>query len=174
MKSLMIAAASVAALAIAAPAMAQDMTPTGYGSIGGATINAEGADLGAVQGRVGARFGQYFGVEGELAGGVSDDSTNIGGVRANVDLNYEVGAFAVGYLPVSPKVDLFARVGYAKSDFDISVPGASASGDVDGVAYGIGGQYFFNDKDGIRLDVTRHDTDNGDADSVGLSYVRKF
>ncbi|NBB15897.1 outer membrane beta-barrel protein [Caulobacter sp. SLTY] len=174
MKSLMIAAASVAAIGFAAPAMAQDMTPSGYGTIGGAFINAEGADLGAVQGRVGARFGQYLGVEGELSAGVSDDSTSFAGTRANVDLNYQAGVYAVGYLPVTPKADIFARVGYSKSEFDVSIPGLSGSGDVDGVAYGIGGQYFFTEKDGIRVDVTRHDSDDGDADVVGIGYVRKF
>ena len=174
MKTLIIAAASLATLAIAAPAMAQDLNPTWYGAIGGANVNVEDANLGAVQGRVGARFGQYFGVEGELSGGVTDDSTSISGIPVDVDLNYSVGAFAVGDLPVSPKADIFARVGYAKSEFDISGAGFTGSGETDGVAYGIGGQYFFSDKDGVRLDVTRHDTDDGDADVVGLSYVRKF
>ena len=122
----------------------------------------------------GARFGQYVGVEGELAAGVSDDSTSFAGTRANVDLNYQAGVYAVGYLPVSPKADIFARVGYSKSEFDVSIPGASGSGDVDGVAYGVGGQYFFTDKDGIRVDVTRHDSDDGKADVVGIGYVRKF
>ncbi len=174
MKSLIIAAASVAVLAVAAPAMAQDMTPTWYGTIGGANVSVDDANLGAIQGRVGARFGQYFGVEGELSGGVTDDSTRIAGTDVDVDLNYDVGAYAVGYLPISPKADLFARVGYSKSEFDISGPGFSGSGDVDGLAYGVGGQYFFNDKDGIRVDYTKHDSDDGDADVVGLSYVRKF
>eukprot|EP01030_Chromulinospumella_sphaerica_P012221 gene12221-12011_t len=132
MKSLIIAAASVATLAIAAPAMAQDLNPTWYGTIGAANVNVEDANLGAVQGRVGARFGQYFGVEGELSGGVTDDSTSIAGTPVDVDLNYSAGAFAVGYLPVSPKADIFARVGYSKSDFDVSGVGGSGGLETDG------------------------------------------
>ncbi len=177
MKSLVIAAASVAALAtagMAGAASAQDMTPTWYGTVGAANVNVEDANLGAIQGRVGARFGQYFGVEGELSGGIADDSTRISGTNVDVELKCDVGAYAVGYLPINPKADLFARIGYSKSEFDVSAAGLSASQEVDGVAYGVGGQYFFSDKDGIRLDYTKHDSDDGDADVVGLSYVRKF
>ncbi|HYE47787.1 MAG TPA: porin family protein [Caulobacter sp.] len=174
MKALMIAAASVATLAMAAPAMAQDAGTTVYGNIGYGHVSAEDVDVGAIQGRVGARFGQYFGVEGEASAGINGDDFNVGATNVEVDLNYQIGAYAVGYLPVAPNADLFARVGYSKSEFDVSSPLGGASGDVDGVAYGIGGQYFFTDKDGIRLDVTRHDSDDGEADVFGISYVRKF
>jgi outer membrane immunogenic protein len=175
MKTLMIAAASVAALAVAAPAMAQDMTPTGYGSIGYAHGDYEGADLGAVEGRIGARFGQYLGVEGELAGGVKGDTVRVAGTNYDVDLSYSAAVYGVGYLPVAPNADLFARVGYGKSEIDVSGPfGGSADGN--SWNYGVGGQYFFNEKDGIRADITRHDFDDngGDADVVTIGYVRKF
>lgn len=177
MKSLMIAAASVATLAtvgFAGAASAQDNTGTTvYGTIGYANVSADdGADvnLGAIQGRIGARFGKYFGVEGELAGGVKGD--DVSGV--DVDLKHEVGVFAVGYYPITERFDIFGRVGYATSEIEASGGGLSASTDIDGLAYGVGGQYFFTDKDGVRLDYTRHDSDDGEADVVGVSYVRKF
>jgi len=88
----------------------------------------------------------------------------------NVELKHEVGAFLVGYAPVAPNVDLFARVGYSGSEIETSL------GDVDGdgVAWGVGGQYRFTDKDGVRLDWTRHDYDAGNADVWALAYTRKF
>lgn len=181
MKSLMIAAASVATLAtvgFAGAASAQDTSGTTfYGTIGYANVSADdGADvnLGAIQGRVGARFGKYFGVEGELAGGVKGDDVNVLGTDVDVDLKHEVGVFAVGYYPVTERFDIFGRVGYATSEIKASGGGFSDSTDIDGVAYGVGGQYFFTDKDGVRLDYTRHDSDDGEADVVGVSYVRKF
>lgn len=181
MKSLMIAAASAAALAtvaFAGAASAQDNTGTTvYGTIGYANVSADdGADvnLGAIQGRIGARFGKYFGVEGEVAGGVKDDSVNVLGTNVDIELKHEVGAFAVGYYPVTERFDLFARAGYASSEIEASGAGISDSADLDGFAYGIGGQYFFTDKDGVRLDWTRHDGDDAEADVVGVSYVRKF
>ncbi|MBX3481178.1 MAG: porin family protein [Caulobacter sp.] len=174
MKSLMIAA-SLATLAVAAPAMAQDMTPTGYGTIGYAHGDYEGLDVGVIEGRIGARFGQYLGVEGELGGGVKGDTVNILGTNYDADLTYSVAGYGVGYLPVNPNFDLFARVGYGKSELDISGPfGGKTS--ANSWNYGVGGQYFFTDKDGIRADYTRHDFDDnqGNADVVSVSYVRKF
>lgn len=181
MKSLVIAAASAAVLAtvgVAGAASAQDNTGTTlYGTVGYANVSADdGADvnLGALQARFGARFGKYFGVEGELAGGVKDDSFDVAGTNVDVELKHEVGAFAVGYYPVTERFDIFARAGYATSEVKASGAGISDSADLDGFAYGVGGQYFFTEKDGVRLDWTRHDGDDAEADVVGVSYVRKF
>jgi len=174
MKSLMIIA-SLAALAMAAPAMAQDNPVTVYGTAGYANTDTNGVNLGAIQGRIGARFGQYLGLEGEMAGGVDGDEKKIAGTRYDLDLNYQAAVYGVGYLPVAPNADLFARVGYGKSELDVSGPLAAGSADGDSWNYGVGGQYFFTEKDGVRLDLTRHDFDNGgNADVVGISYVRKF
>lgn len=164
MKSLMITAAA-AALSVAAIPVASQAQEV-YGTIGYANVDADGPNLGAIQGRLGYKFNPYVGIEGEAAFGVSGDTT--GGV--DVDLKHEIGAFVVGYVPVSPKADLFARVGYSSSSFDTSL------GDVDGdgVAYGVGGQYHFTDRDGVRLDWTRHDYDAGNADVWALAYTRKF
>ena len=164
MKSLMIVA-STAVLSLAAiPAVSQAQEV--YGTIGYAGVDADDANLGAIQGRLGYRFNPYIGVEGEAAFGVADDTT--GGV--DVKLKNEFGAFVVGYLPVTPKAELFARAGYTSSTFDTSL------GDVDGDggAWGVGGQYHFTDKDGVRLDWTRHDYDGVDADVWALAYTRKF
>lgn len=164
MKSLMIAA-SAALLSVAAiPAVSQAQEV--YGTIGYAGVEANDADLGAIQGRLGYRFNPYIGVEGEAAFGVADDT--VGGV--DVELKHELGAYVVGFLPVTPRADLFARVGYTSAEFDTSLGGV----DNDGAAWGVGGQYHFTDKDGVRLDWTRHDYDGGDSDVWSLGYTRKF
>ena len=69
MKAL-ITAASALALAALLPAAASAQTaPTSgttfYGTLGYADTDLDHVNLGAIQGRLGARFGQYFGVEGE-------------------------------------------------------------------------------------------------------------
>jgi len=164
MKSLMITAAAAALTMAAIPAMSQAQEV--YGTVGYANVDANGPTLGAIQGRLGYKFNPYVGVEGEAAFGVSGDSN--GGL--DVDLKHEVGAYVVGFVPVTPQADLFARVGYSGSKFDTTL------GDVkdDGVAWGVGGQYHFTDKDGVRLDWTRHDYDVGNADVWALAYTRKF
>lgn len=163
MKTLMIAA-SAAVLSLAAmPAAAQAQA---YGTVGYAGVDAEGANLGAVQGRLGYKFTPMFGVEGEAAFGISDDT--VSGV--DVEMKHEVGVFGVVTAPISPSFDLFARAGYTGASFDTTLGDI----DTDGFAYGVGGQYNVTEKDGIRLDWTRHDHDDAEADVWSVGYSRKF
>ncbi|WP_269716435.1 porin family protein [Caulobacter sp. NIBR2454] len=175
----MIAASAAAIAATIAPvaANAQMMGETTvYGTAGLSRSGADGADLGAVQGRIGARFGQYFGVEGEAATGIDKDHTYINGVKVGADLNHQIAGYAVGYVPVQPNLDLFARVGYGNTEIKSSVAGISTEADGDSWNYGAGAQYFFDEKNGVRVDYTRHDfkNDGGKADVASVAYVRKF
>ena len=178
MKSLIVTAAA-AAFAVAAPAVAsaQGLSPvTPYASLGYAQSRQDGVDLGAVQARLGARAGQYVGVETELAAGVDDDRTWVAGAPVNVELKHQAAVYGVGFLPVKPNLDLYARVGYGQSKIKASVPGASASDTAESWNYGAGAQYFVTANDGLRADYTRHDFthDGGEADVWSLGYVRKF
>jgi hypothetical protein len=160
MKLKLALAAAVAALA--APAFMTASAQNANIYIGGGYTHFDGdggAELGGLTGRIGVDFGQYFAVEGEASFGVKDDS--------GTELDSELGIFAVGKLPVSQYFDVFARVGVARIE-------TSPGGDEDGVAYGVGGQFNFTDKDGIRGDWTRHDYDAGDVDAYAISYIRRF
>ncbi len=168
----------LATAAIPAIADAQDANTgtTYYGTMGYAGSSVGGVDLGAIQGRLGARFGKYFGVEGELAGGVKNDKTDVAGVPAKVDLQHQAAVYGVGFVPISPNLDLFARVGYGDNKIKASVPGASASEDGNSWNYGAGAQYTFDGKNGVRADYTRYDVQHSsaNADVWSLAYVRKF
>jgi hypothetical protein len=176
MKSLLIAAAALAALGVAAPAFAQDPNISGYGTLGAEDFNANDANIGAVTGRLGARIGRYFGVEGELSGGFSNSHVNDGGVSANASLRDQYAAYAVGFLPVMPNADLFARLGYGASDLHLSAPGVSDTINETSWNVGGGGQYFFDGKNGVRAEYTRMTADRSDLDANvwSLGYVRKF
>ncbi|MDX2232878.1 MAG: porin family protein [Hyphomonadaceae bacterium] len=158
---------SLGALAVAAPAHAQ----TGAYVNGGYThYETEDVTLGGVGGRLGYRFHPNFAVEGEAAFGVKDD--DIGPVT--VELDHQVGVYGVGILPVTPQLDLFGRVGWAKVEASASVPGLSVDGEEDGVAFGGGAQYMLTDKVGIRGDYTRLEGDDDGADTFSASAVVKF
>ncbi|HLI64976.1 MAG TPA: porin family protein [Caulobacteraceae bacterium] len=177
MKTLLLAAAAaIAAAGAAAPAAAQ--TISGYGTLGAEDINSNDANVGAVTGRLGARFGQYLGVEGELSGGFNSDRVNLGGTRADVRVNDQYAAYAVGFLPVMPNADLFARIGYGATDLHIKVPPGSPHFDAHVTSWnaGAGGQYFFDGNDGVRAEYTRETADRADLDAnvFSLAYVRKF
>ena len=89
----------------------------------------------------------------------------------------QYAGYAVGYLPISPNADLFARLGYGETRLNVSTPGTGAGGEHTSVNYGVGGQYFFTPADGVRADYTRFSYNNHsdfDANVWSLAYVRKF
>lgn len=172
MKAL-IATAATAVLVSAAPAMAQT---TVYGGLGYAHSSNSDVNLGAIQGRLGAKFTPNLGVEGEVAVGVKDDTVNVFGTPVDVELQHQVAVYGVGFLPVAPNIDLIARVGYGESKVKASGAGTSLSADGSSWNYGVGGQWFIDENNGVRADYTRHDftDDGGEADVWSLGYVRKF
>ena len=178
MKTLIIAAASAATVAAFAPATAsaQVSNVAGYGSLGYSHHDLDGADVGAIQGRLGARFGQFVGVEGELGLGVKKDNLDVGGIDGKAKMNYSAAAYAVGFLPVGENADLFVRGGYGTTKGSVTVPGVFERVSGESWNYGAGGQYFFDGSNGVRADYTRHEftDDGGKADVWSVGYVHKF
>ncbi len=185
MKTLIAVAAIAAVSALAAPAFAQTastFSPVSYeGTVGYTGIHLNGADLGAIDIRAAANFGKFAAIEGEGAFGVNDQNGNVGSVSTKLHLNSEYAAYGVARLPVAPNAELFARVGYGHSDIKATASlkgvSASASAGYDSVNYGVGGKYFFDGKNGVRVDYTRYDFQkNGvtDSDTWSVSYVRRF
>jgi hypothetical protein len=172
MKSLMTAAAALAVATIA-PAMAHAASPiTGYANLGYSYADYDPAKLHVLDGKLGARFGKYVGLEGEAGFGVGNDT--ISGIDFKVKSTY--AGYAIGFLPLSPKADLFARVGYGHDSLKGSLGGVSATVGRDSLNFGGGAQFFFTNNDGFRAEFTRHDLRNGggEANVYSISYVRKF
>lgn len=188
------AAASAAVLAAAVPAIASAQTAplsNVYGTIGYADTHGSGVDLGTIQGRLGYRFNNWLGVEGELAGGVKGDDVNttVGGaaVTGKAKIEHQEAIYGVGFLPLNPNWEILGRVGYGHtkakvSDVTVSGPGGSVSGlsasdSGDSWNFGVGAQYHWDGQNGIRADYTREEftgsgSDHGDVWSI--AYSRKF
>ena len=201
MKSLIIAVAAVAGVGMAAPAFAQTATtteptlsrPQGYLNLGYTYLNPYGHDLGEVFGRGGLKFSRYWGVEGEIGGGVLGNhfATAPGpNSRVNLSEGIQSAVYGVGYLPLpvlgGDKLDLLARVGYGetplmtRSDLGPSSANSNRTMTVANWNYGAGAQYTLNGKDGLRFDYTRRDfqskgPDNPkDMDTYSVAFVHKF
>lgn len=168
--------AAVAASAFALPAAAQSASTPEFAVSGGYARYVDGSeewDGHSATGRASARFHRYFGVDAEIAVGLG--SSDLGGV--DVTMNSNIAGYAVAYLPLSENADLFARVGYGSTEFEFDFGGGTTvTENFDGVTMGVGGQYFFDANNGIRMDVTRHEYDelDGGLDSVAFTYVRRF
>ncbi len=181
MKTIVIAGAVAVLSAASAPAFAQtannsdlNNAVTGYANLGYSLVDA-GPNLSAINGRVGARFMRFLGAEGEATFGINTRTDGLTGVRDKLRSQY--AAYAVGALPLGPRADLFARIGYGHSNFRTTdTAGVSTTFGRDSVNYGAGGEVFFTANDGIRADYTREEFTHGPehANVWSLSYVRKF
>jgi len=177
MKSWLFAACATGAAVCASAAAAQpfDLHPQYYGTLGYSDLSTDnGADLSGVMGRLGARLNPYFGAEGEVTVGVGSDHFDGG---ASGHLNDQYAGYAVGYLPLQPNLDLFARGGFGHSDLHTSFQGVSADQGADSWNFGAGGQYFFDRHNGVRAEYTRDDFQCSHctgADVWSVAFVRKF
>lgn len=160
MKKLAFLAATAAILAFPVAASAQEGVYLGAGYT---HYSADDANVGGITGRLGYRFHPNFAVEGEATFGVNDD--NVGGV--DIELDNSWGAYGVGILPVTQRVDLFARVGYHNTE----VSGGPITVEADGVAYGAGAQWNVSERFGIRGEYTRLESDDDGVDTFGVSGV---
>jgi hypothetical protein len=166
-KTLIAAAAAAAAALIAAPAMAQDFA--GYVDLGATYVDLDGtADLGGATVRVGGTYQRYFGAEVEATIGLVDD----GHTGAREELNQQGAIYAVGHLPLGDSLDLMARAGWGRTQYEFSGAETTASS----WNYGLAAQYNLDDNQGVRADWTRHDYENTsiNGDFYSLSYVRRF
>ncbi len=173
--------------------MAQETTSYSgvYGSLGWSHVGAQGADTNSITGRASGRFGRYLGVEGEITGGLdTGNKVYAPGTLSQLDVGVRQklagAAYAVGYLPLMPRFDLLARVGYGASSYKIEPNGLpSYTATENGLRYGAGAQYFVTPSNGLRVDWTREQmnnlTDHGGffsaddkADVWSVSLVHKF
>lgn len=175
MRNLVLATAAFGALgALAAPAAAQSVSSP-YGAISYGSVQTDTADLDAVTARVGARLTPYIGLEAEGSLGVGDeDVTGIPGTT--VELKHDLAAYVTGAIPVSPNLELFGRLGYGTTRVRAESVTLSQSDSQDSLNYGVGANYLFDGRNGVRADWTRRDFrgDGGEADVWTVGYVRRF
>jgi outer membrane immunogenic protein len=177
MRNILLAAAAVSVFAL--PATAQVMQPGGptyYGTLGYSQLDHSDGNLGAVTGRLGAKFNPYVGVEGEASIGVKDDDFSIAGVDGKVEHDYDAAAYVVGTYPISPNFELFARGGFGTTRIKSELGGVERKADGESWNYGVGANYFFDGQNGVRGDWTRRDftDDAGEVDIYSVNYVRRF
>ena len=199
MKSLIIAALATAGVSAAAPALAQTApeteptltAPQGYVTLGYTYLNPYGRDLGELTGRMGLRFSKWWGVEGEVGGGILGNHFGVNGTRANLGEGIDTAVYGVIYAPFSlpfmhGKIDFLARGGYGETPLqtrlDAPSTGATNNSTISAASwnYGAGVQYALDGKNGVRFDYTRRDVqavgfDNPkDFDTYSFSLVHRF
>jgi len=184
-------AASVASLLLAGTASAQ-VYDDGRGAYAGVGVSALSFDSYLLTGKAGYNLNEYFSFEGEGGFGISDENDNRDGFEIGAGVDYYLAGFARVQAPLTEQFDVFARGGYyfgqVDGDFTDNINNISGnvSADIDGFAFGAGGQFNFGPDylNAIRLEYTNLDVqeiDDVDVDRFDLdsdlytvSYIRKF
>ena len=116
----------------------------------------------------------YFAIEGEASIVLGEDSVNILGSSADVGLRH-AGIFArVNLMESSNTFVPYLRAGWVQGTAEVEVAGVSVSDDDTAFAYGIGGEYRYNEKGSIRLDIGKADFDTVDTTIVSFTNVWRF
>lgn len=166
MKTLILAAAAAACL-IATPALAGEGLNL-YGTAGVSHVDTD-VDLSfeAVTLRAGAQIVENLAIEAEGSFGFEQDFLD----GDTYELKRDLSVYAVGSLPMTPNARILARVGTGTTTIEAD----GEDMDMDGLRYGIGAEFLFNDTSGVRIDLTRFNLDDDvDADMFSVSYVHNF
>lgn len=201
--------AAAIALGLAAPAVAQTYgnEDTGFYAQGGYTyldIEPDGAESGidsnAITGRLGYQFTPMFSLEAELSTGIDDGEFdyNVDEDEFNLDdnsdadfndtitasgdlgLNYLVGLYGRATVPLTERLDVSARAGYAYIDIDASVitPGGTTLGVIEnsanGPAIGAGLSFDMTDNWQLRGDYTYYSFEDTDTNAATIAVGYKF
>lgn len=207
-RTLPLAATTAIALAMALPAQAQYAEEdTGFYVQGGYShfdLEPEGADsgvdTGALTARAGWQFNRIFSIETELSSGFEDgefaynvdedefnlddndddDLNDIIAASGDIELNYLLGVYGRASWPVSDRIDIMARAGYAYIDLDASVttPGgtelAVVEDSADGPAIGAGIAFDLTESIELRGDYTYYDFEDTDTNGFTMALGYKF
>lgn len=128
----------------------------GYSGTGNQeTLTSDAA--GAIHLRGGAKFAKIFGVEGEAGFGLGDIPLTNGG---DLGMDSQFAGFGLVRVPIGKnnrdRADLFLKLGYHVSNFSLSRLNASEDRSEDGFAFGLGGNYYFMDKVGVRVEISSY------------------
>ncbi|KCZ87741.1 MULTISPECIES: outer membrane protein [Hyphomonas] len=167
-------------------------------------IEPDGADSGvdtnAIGARLGYQFNPVFSIEGELASGIDDgefdynvdedsfnlDDNNDGdfndliAASGDIGLNYLVGLYGKAEVPLTDRLDVYGRAGYAYVDLDASIqtPGGTTLTTIEdaeeGPAFGAGLSYDLTENVYLKGDYTYYSFEDTDTNGVMLGVGYKF
>jgi len=178
----------------------------GYNRIGSNLLDRAGAapsiEFGGVNGHVGYRLSKHWSVEGEVMAGVENDKQKYGSIVPNsegfdvvrssvtTDLSHLLGVYVKGTIPVTQKLNAFARVGIAHAEFDYEsdtyvtdpvtgvitamTPVTNNTYSETGLGLGIGLTYDITDKIYLRGEYTQYDLIDLEMDSASVGIGLRF
>ncbi len=137
-------------------------------------LNAEFASN-SDQGGYSVAVGKYINSNISIELGYADFGENTESV-GGVDAEFEATAIqlsALGYLPVSEKAGLFARIGIEQINADSTNNTVSSDSDDTEFFYGVGGYYHVSENIDVRVEFQRHEFRGEELDTVNAGVAVK-
>jgi opacity protein-like surface antigen len=126
---------------------------------------------------VGKKINANLAVEGLAAFGVNGGTKNISGSEIKVQADSLVGVYLKPSFQVTPSLEVFGRVGYAKGELTATNTGTGASvkGNGDGASYGVGASYALTPKVSVNADYMMYvSKSNAEYSGVTIGLGYKF
>ncbi|MFD0667475.1 porin family protein [Ramlibacter sp. MAHUQ-53] len=110
-------------------------------------------------------------VEASLGLRLGSDELTVDGQGTGIDTKLDrlVGVYVKPKYAISDDFEVFARLGYQKTDFKLSLGGATATVSDKELAYGIGASYRF-DKNLYLTGAVMHHAESVNGVQIGLGY----
>lgn len=170
------AAGSLVALAPAHAQQGQAVPGSMYAgvSLSQASYEEEGrgtAKPAMISATLGKVINQNFAVEGRFGTGLTDDDMPNGARDVTVD--FFLGAYAKGILPLTPRIALYGIAGVTYGDLSAGSGGLRFSSSDADFSYGIGGDFVIGATTSINIEWARLFASSDyklDALSVGLNF----
>ena len=115
--------------------------------------------------RFGRNFNENFGIEGRAGIGVTEDGPS----GVDVKLKHYAGVFAKGTVPFNDLFSGYAVLGYSTAKIGVETLGVSASGDDNGVSFGLGGQYHIGAMSSVHFEYLRI-VEDVEAFQIGMTF----
>lgn len=111
---------------------------TGYGDVNPMALSING----------GYQLNPNIALEARIGVGVTDDTV----IGVDVELDQYYAGYVVGSYPLSKEFSVYGMVGFSDVEITATANGRSASASDDGISYGLGGVYNFNNNIGLNLE----------------------
>jgi opacity protein-like surface antigen len=174
-------ALAIAAIAVSATAAQAQL----YGEVGYSALKFSSQDLaGKIEASpkilgltVGYGVLNNVAVEAMLGFNAGDDAAKLDGDASNgrVKIDQVFGVFVKPRAMLGANLEVFGRLGYARTTANITVPGASDSAGNNGFAYGLGANYYFNPKIYLTANyMNMYNKDESKVDGFTFGLGMKF
>ncbi len=180
MKSIAIAAATALLSFALAPAYAQVSQPAPgsmYAGVSFSQVSYEESGRGTAKPtafgvKLGKLVNQNFAIEGRFGTGLTDDDVGGGGAQ-DVSVDFVLGAYGKGILPLSPRIALYGIAGVTYGDLSAGSGGLRFSGSDADFSYGIGADFVIGATTSLNVEWARLFASSDyklDALSVGVNF----